>query len=391
MRSILFTVLLAALFCLASSGPSPAQPNKKDIEEKRSKEVLAGKNMDEWIDELKTTTDPSIRESAIAMVKYYGKAAAERGAPYIIKAMSDTDASVRVNAVITLGFVGMEEKDRIAGLNALIRGLRDNEGIVRFQSARSLGRLGVDVLGSADGPYSAVLPLLRSLKDQTSSETRVAAAHALSMVSWGSEGPDSRAIQGLIDSLLSPSEHASSVRMQSIISLIMLSYDKRYVKPQLLMAEKNCYLRLANGRQADRVIIWAHVGLTSLSGRSEQDVTAIAKYLKSKSPDTRENSARALATLVFLRVDLTAHVDELTAALKDKHPPVVIWACVALGRIGGDARSSLIALKELEESPNPDVKAAAKEAIDGVTMKIKRNDEPVLQRRVPKADAPMKK
>src|SRR3989442_268751 len=117
---------VAATTVLVEALPSFAQAEKKDIEKKRSAERLNGKTMFEWMNDLKEK-DPSIRERAIAALKAYG-AEAREAAPAIIRAISDKDMSLRVNAIITLGFIGMEPKDRQAGINALKVRLQTTSG-----------------------------------------------------------------------------------------------------------------------------------------------------------------------------------------------------------------------------------------------------------------------
>jgi hypothetical protein len=153
---------------------------------------------------------------------------------------------------------------------------------------------------------------------------------------------------------------------------------------------------LIRKREADKVEIWAHVCLIDQKGGSLQDLAEITKFLKSKNPESRENAARALATLAYLKMDILSQLEQMVAALEDKdnlkdNPAVIIWICVALAKLGDDAKSALLTLQKLENSTNPDIKAAAKEAIDGVTNKIKKNDDPGLQRKIPKGEAPMKK
>src|SRR5438552_2290189 len=100
---------VAATAVTVGALPVYAQPEKKDVEKKRSAERLNGKSMYEWMKDLKDK-DPSVRERAIAALKVYGPEARE-AAREIIKAINDKDMSLRVNAIITLGFIGMDEKD----------------------------------------------------------------------------------------------------------------------------------------------------------------------------------------------------------------------------------------------------------------------------------------
>src|SRR5207237_1900287 len=134
----------------------------------------------EWMNDLKDK-DVSVRERAVAALKVYEEEARD-AAPLIIKAMSDQDMSLRVNATITLGFIGMSEKDRSEGVSALkYRVVKDAQGIVRFQAAVALGRLGADA-------YDAVPSLILASQDIHCWEIRQAAMGALATAGWNPNG-----------------------------------------------------------------------------------------------------------------------------------------------------------------------------------------------------------
>src|SRR5205807_8913929 len=149
--------------------------------EMRSSEKFNGKVMFDWMTDLKDK-DVSVRERAIASLKVYGKAARE-AAPLIIKAIKDPDMSLRVNAIITLGFIGIDPKDRQSGIDALKGRLTTDEqqGIVRFQAIRALGRLGRD-------GYDAVPFLIRATQYSHCWEIRAAAVSALASTGWDPAG-----------------------------------------------------------------------------------------------------------------------------------------------------------------------------------------------------------
>src|SRR5207245_1991401 len=65
-------VLLAGIAILMQALPVDAEPEKKEVERKRSAERLNGKSMFDWMKDLKEK-DPSTRERAIAALKAYGQ------------------------------------------------------------------------------------------------------------------------------------------------------------------------------------------------------------------------------------------------------------------------------------------------------------------------------
>src|SRR5262249_45111163 len=133
------------------------------------------KTLLEWENDLKDK-DPSVKEEAMAAIKIYGSAARHSG-PILIKTLTDPDVGLRVNAAITLGYIGVEDKDIKACVRGLTEMLRDQQGIVRFQAARALARIGPEAA-------SAVPLLIARTKDFGSWEIRGAAAYALGSVAY---------------------------------------------------------------------------------------------------------------------------------------------------------------------------------------------------------------
>src|SRR5262249_13034635 len=204
------SVLLAAGFLAAGSGLAQP-PGKKNDDAVKSSAMVGGKTLDQWMDDLKSS-DPSVREKAISMIKLYGTAA-RPAVPALIKAMADADVALRVNAIIALGLIGMDQQDVEKGVVALTRALNDTQGIVRFQAAMALGRLGVDA-------KSAVPALVNTIRDATTWEIRQAGAYALGTVAVDRQsGPDQRAINALLTVL---SDRSSQVRLEAVLSLITL-------------------------------------------------------------------------------------------------------------------------------------------------------------------------
>src|SRR5262249_5454720 len=150
---------------------------KKDTapEKHRGNEIVNGKTLYEWTKDLRDK-DASVRVRAVATIKVYGQDARQY-AREVINAMKDPDVSLKVNAVITLGWIGMEEKDLKDGVTALIALLASPQGIVRFQAVIALGNLG----SKASGAVDRLIPMLR---DHQSFEIRQATARALTQTGW---------------------------------------------------------------------------------------------------------------------------------------------------------------------------------------------------------------
>src|SRR5262249_382626 len=138
-------VIVLGLVSATARGQVVPHADAKTPEMKKSAQLFNGKTMYDWMNALKKETDPGARIRAIHALQFYGVEARE-AVHLIIKALGDSDASVRANAVIALGLIGFDAKDLADGVNALKNLLTNNreEGIVKFQAARALGRLGPD-------------------------------------------------------------------------------------------------------------------------------------------------------------------------------------------------------------------------------------------------------
>jgi HEAT repeat protein len=342
-------VLLTAINCV------PAQQPDQEMEKQAANTPVNGKTLLEWESDLKDK-DPSVREQAMATIKVYGTAA-RKSAPLIIKALKDPDVGLRVNAVITLGYIGVDEKDLaecVSGLSAL---LMDQQGIVRFQAARALGRLG-------RAAYSSWQRLVQRTKDPISWEIRGAAAFALGNVAYDQKNlPERAAINALIDAL---NDSSSQVRLEALYSLILMGIPGH---PQDKSREITSLQNLINGRQPDKVHIWARVAIMRIEKVSEQHLVVIAKYLKSPKVESRIHAARAFATI---GPDASTRVQDLVDALSDKDPTMLFWTCAALAQMGDKAQKAIPALQGLVNHPDESVRKQAKDAIDAIQQKRKK-------------------
>src|SRR5437868_6471190 len=102
----LFLVVALTLSSAAGYGQVPHAEDKTP-ETKKSAQTIDGKTMYEWMKVLKESKDPGVRVRAIHALQFYGKEAREV-AQAIIAALKSTDASVRVNAAIALGLIGLD-------------------------------------------------------------------------------------------------------------------------------------------------------------------------------------------------------------------------------------------------------------------------------------------
>jgi HEAT repeat protein len=366
MRYYLLLVASIVLVWATANGQVPPTDNKVP-EGKKSTQTFEGKTLYDWLKELKETKeqpkDPGVKVRAIHAVQFY-RSEAREAVPAIIKALKDPDASVRVNAAIALGLIGLDTKDLKEGITALTRLASKNtesQGIVRYQAAQALGRLGSD-------SAPAIPVLVSAIADTTASEIRGAAAFALGSAGMDAQkGPDARAIHALLgDSTYRTGVHDVShdVRMECLFSLIVLGPPAQATDKA---AEKRALEALLHDK-SKVVEIWARVAIMRLEKVSSQHLIPIAKHLKDPDMRVRVNAARAFA---IMGQDAKASVKDLVYALDDKEPSVLIWVCAALGEMRDAAQEGLPRLEGLTEHQDGRVKQAAAEAITKIKTKVR--------------------
>jgi HEAT repeat protein len=347
---------VAVTTLLVEAMPIYAQAEKKEIKKKRSSEKINGKTMTEWMDALKDK-DVSTRERAIAALKAYEEEARDV-APAIIRAINDKDMSLRVNAIITLGFIGMDEKDRPAGVNALKQHLvtPEHQGIVRFQAARALGRIGKDA-------YDAVPQLIVATRDQYCWEIRAAAVSALGNAGWSPNGGfDSNSFNALVESTR---DTCLEVRVQALLALITFGTPAAPAQHTKLT---NALVACTREREPKRVQIWARVALMRIQPPGanaaqkfmDTQLKDICKHLKDRDLETRVNAARAIAAVGPIA---KKRVPDLIDALQDRESEMLVWTCIALSVMEDAAAPAYAELKRLEQFPDPAVQNAAKSAL----------------------------
>ena len=350
--SSLFAIALwsAAAVAVVPGGRVCAQSTTPESTGLRASDSYKGKTLSEWTAELKDR-DLSVREQAVAAIKVYGSAA-RSAAPLIIRLMDDSDISLRVNAVITCGYIGLDQRDLGQAVTVLSRLLGHPQGIIRYQAARTLGQLGPSAV-------TALGPLLQNLRDPSTWEIRSAAAFAIGNVAYNEQqGADSRVMHSLLEAL--QTDRSVAVRLEVLYSLIQLGRPAQNIDR---LNELQILQGIVNGKQQrETVPIWARVAIMRVddAGVSEGHLLAIAKSLKSPDMQARVHAARALATIGY---GAKSRVADLADALNDKEPEVTVWACAALSTMREAAKPAASKLKELKQHTNDAVRRAAEQAL----------------------------
>jgi HEAT repeat protein len=316
---------------------------------------VAGKNLKQWIAEIRHP-DPGVRENAIRTVVLFGKEGREAGHALITE-LADQDTSLRVNAIIAIGHIGLDGKDLEAGVKGLAKLLlNDSQHINRMQAAVALGRLGMDAKAGLPALCSAVR------EPYNSWETRRAAAIALRLVAPDKEGPDPKAIGALVRAA---SDICQKVRLEALMSVIYLGRPSQKAD---LENEKAGLDRLTHDR--DLVVsLWARVALMRIDKVSERDIQVIGNMLRSKDLAHRINAANALG---LIGPEAKSQIPDMIQALEDKDEGVIVAVVTALALMGDEAGRAIPALQKLAENKNEVLSGLAKEAIE----KIKKGDKP---------------
>jgi len=342
------------------SGPSgggggpgaPAVEKKKDTG--NWPKEINGKSAEVIVKEMRTHSDPAVREAAVRALPLFGPKGREFGADDLVEALTrDPDWNVRLAALsvaptVLLGFAESPDTPLSSGLNAMVNLLSSEHTHVRFDAVGAVASI---------GPYirtvqpKVVASLTARARESTSWHMRRAAAAALGSVGQGTASPadpakrtdpDSGAVTALLDLL--KQDNCAAVRREAVNSLIGLG-------PVSAGQQKKwrADLDAVIAKEKDKsVLLWTRVCI-----------------LRNDPGGVEKNKA---------------HLDEVAKLLDATEPGGRLEACQALGLLGEEAKSKL--QKLLEVIPNakeePAVVAAAIIAV--TAMKSQANVIiPVLQ------------
>jgi HEAT repeat protein len=350
MRSAISTVCVLFVFAsITAAQQVTTPPNRKEIEKRLSAQAVNGKTMFDWMTELKDP-DPSIKLRAVATLKAYGSAARE-ATPQLLKALTDKDASTRVNACITLGMIGFDAKDQANGVAGIATLLNDVQGIVRYQAAVALSNFG--------SAANAAVPKLAALavdKNSISWEIRAAACAALAMAGvLENTGIDAKAWLALLEALRDPCFEVRFAALQGLL------YMGKPLTPGDIARENTALQSMFNDRH-EVLAIWAHLCYMRINTVTEPQLKEISKHLRSSRPEARAEACKAIA---IVGVDAKSRLNDVIQHIDDKDAVTAIWACAAVAQMKEAGLVALKKLKAVSESDKVDdgVKTAARDAI----------------------------
>jgi HEAT repeat protein len=228
---------------------------------------------------------------------------AERAVPALIEAARHkTDFHTRYQACRALGAIGPAAKPAVP---VLLEGLKESNPSVRGHAALALGGIGPEV-----GP-PAIEQLALALADK-SQVVRQRAVIALGMLGPAAKSSLPAIERGLADDTI-------DARVDAVTAVYRITGDKQRALP-LLIAE--------------------------IAGDDEPEQAAdlLASFGEAAAP--------AIPKLVEL--------------LKSDDPLVRYHVVTGLGRLGRIARPALASLEALADDPNPDIRAAAAQAVEQI-------------------------
>jgi HEAT repeat protein len=364
-----FITGIALTVSLAVAAPLPAQVQQADIKPKEKgstshMDTYRGKTLAQWIKQIKST-DPSLTEGAIRAVASFGPDAAKEANPPLIEALEHGDTGVRVNAALALTLIGVDDSHVGKAVPALARRLgEDKQAIVRLHAAHALGRLDLDA-------RPAIPELVRAARDQNAWEIRRAAVYALGRSGGATrENPvDMRAVNGLIYLFAGAyPERCAEVRLMAVMAVGSMGIPSSPADQQTIIQALNH----ATTDSYKAVAIWAHLGMMADGEPKGPHMKAILKYLRGADFEAHLQAILALGAMGKEGRDA---IPELTSELKGKEPALVAAACWALGGMGDIPDKPMQMIQELMNSKDSDegVKSAAKDALDKLTGKAKKN------------------
>jgi HEAT repeat protein len=300
--------------------------------------VVGDKKLVDWINDLRHT-DPSVREEAIRAIILFPNAG--EAATALIDRLHDADASPRIKAVLALGMIKLDDKDKAKVVDALgERMLVEPQAPIRFDIALTLGNMGKDARG-------ALPALLHGVEDQSSFEIRKICISVLAVAGQTAEqGPDPRVTHALLAAL---GDRAAQVRLQAVMGLAEMG------KPadQALLGQEVKLVRAMAADKDKTVVIWAHLSMMALDKIDDAGIDYLTKCTR---PGEQERiRVQAIGALGMVATKERKVVPTLIDLLSEKEAPnIAFYACQALGRAGDpSAVKALLAVSHNKDFEDP--------------------------------------
>lgn len=353
-----------------------------------------------WLDDL-NSKDAGVRRSAAFALGKMGLPAAGAAPDLVAALREDLKPSVREAAAFALGEIGPTDNSGPI-LDALLKGMKDNDAKVRRSAAFALGRFGarnatVAVIGDKEiDPNAIVLdnarkaaPALQEALMDREPIVRQSAAFALGDLALR---PDPMVVQALSD--LADRDEDALVRRDSVSALGRLGSDARKAIRVLLARFRSDedgvvrraaldalvdmvtsedvniaddFRRALSHRDPD-VVRNAALGLANIGGPTSSDAVPVLRKLTAndEEPDVRRLAFTALANI---GLHAEAALPDFVRALKDDDPLIRRSAAVGLAKLGPKAKEAvppLLAALSPAENPEEKVRMYCAEALANI-------------------------
>ncbi len=293
----------------------------------------------------------------------------EQGTTALLSAHSDSDPSVRLEAMKVLGEVGQADEQVT---EALFEALRDANPVVHRSAAAALRDIDSDTGLGID----ALLEALRS----PFSYVRSSAAQALGDV--GSD--DERVIDALLVALYEPSDvvrrsaalalgkaNTADERISVALSKAARRDASRAVRRSAYVAMREFGLReqsdyddfLDSLQEPDSSVRRATVAALSTIGEGEWRIDELIESLGDSNPDVRRSAAVALGNV---SEGDKKDIDKLIETLRDSDSGVRLATIAALSTIGKGDKRVIDELIETLREPDADIRRSAAAALGDV-------------------------
>jgi hypothetical protein len=354
--------------------PGSASPDKKKDDIKWPKEVF-GKSVEVVVKEMRTHSDPGLREAAVRMLPQFGPRGREVGGSELVEVMTrDPDWNVRlaglsVAPTVLFGYATIIDAPLTSGSNAMMNMLDSSYMHVKYDAVLAAAATGPLIRLASGG--KVIHSLTSRSRESTSWHMRKAAAAALGAVGQGMpkgedpaerDPPDQGAVSTLLDMLRT--DRCAVVRRTAVDSLISLGP----VAPEQQKKWRSD-LDYVLAREKDKsVVLWTRTCILANDPKgvegNEAHLNAVALVLQAPEPGGRLEACQALGLLAD---DAKGKLQDLLNLIQNpkEEPAIVAAGIMAVAGMKSQAKIILPILDNMKVThPNQDVKMVATEASD---------------------------
>ena len=360
----------------------PGGPAAKKRDLAKWPKEINGRTLEDCVKEMRSNSDPAVRESAVRTLPLYGPLARDKGAENLIYALSkDQDWNVRLTAMsvaptILLVLNDLERIDQPLsdGLATFMRYLDDTSSHVRYEAVLACGAIGPYMKREQPG---VIAKLTTRSKEQSSWQLRRAAVGAIASIGRGYPGaegergidPDREAVKALLEVL--GRDNCALVRRAAIEGLIAVGPVAQAQQTDWKRAIDNVFK--PTGEKEKVNVLWVRVLILRNDPNgpkgNEGHLNAIGDALKAEDPVMRIEGCRALGVL---GEEGKNKLQGLLDLIRDLKQPVEVTVAAILAATTMKSQDAIIVPVLAATSvnhPNQDIQKVAREAMAAIQKK----------------------